>query len=256
MQCFVINMTKDTARREQIERQLRSIGLQYEIFPAVNGRALSNDEMARCYDPVRAARTKRPMSAGEVGCALSHQGVYRWIVERGLAGALVLEDDAQLDPGIQAVLTALEPLLATEKPLVVLLSHVKLTSYWGTRSLVGRYVLAPALNETYGAHGYVLNRAAAAALLKHLSPVRLPADFWDQFRREDLVQVRAVVPYCIGLTAAAKQTTMGADTASLNWAAQAAEEAGWRYLLHRYVYRKFIYQLFVRPFIRRQAMTW
>lgn len=256
MQCFVINLESDIVRRQQIVGQLEMIGLAHEVFPAVDGRGLSPGEVACHYDAKAAARDKREMTLGEVGCALSHQGIYARMVERKLPCALVIEDDARLDPGIMPVLAAVEALLATEKPLVVLLNCVKLTKYLSCLPLCGPYIAAPVIDGAWGAHGYALNQAAARTLLKRLYPVRLPADIWDQFRKEGLVQVRAVVPYCIGLAEVAQQSTLGGDRASHAEREKHRAETGLMYFMHRYLYRKFVYQIFVRPFIRKQLVTW
>jgi len=256
MQCFVINLEKDRARREQIAAQLQRAGLAHEIFPAVYGKSLTDDELLRSYDVQAAARLKREMTTGEIGCALSHQGVYKTMVERGLPCAMVLEDDALLGADITRVLAELEPRLRVETPQVVLLNCVKLTSYFSTERLGKHHLLAPVLDGAWGAHGYVLNLAAAKSLLAGLFPVRLPADIWDQFRREKLTTLRAVVPYCVGLSDLAKQSSLGLERCAPEIQEKRAAESGWAYLLYRYVYRKFIYQLIVRPFIRKQGMTW
>lgn len=256
MQCFVINLAKDTTRRSQIVGQLNELGIDHEVFPAVNGKELTPEEMLRDYDLARAHRDDRDMSVGEIGCALSHLGVYRRMLESGTAAALVLEDDAKLDRSTAGILTALQPLMGDEKPLVVLLSCVFRTSYFSSTPLVPGYVASSVLEGAWGAHGYVLNRAAAAALLQGLYPVRLRADVWNRFKKERLIELRAVVPYCVGLAEVAKQSNLDSDRAPLVLNDRARRESGLIFLLHRYVYRKFIYQIFVRPFTRKQSITW
>ncbi|WP_457333053.1 glycosyltransferase family 25 protein [Rhizobacter sp. P5_C2] len=256
MQCFVINLVKDVARREQITAGLQRQGLDHELFPAVLGDALTDEAIGHAYDAAAAARCRHPMTRGEIGCALSHLGVYQQVVERGLACALVLEDDARPGDALPQVLAAIEPLMQVDTPLVVLLNCVKLTSYFASRRLDAGHLLAPVLDGTWGAHAYVINQAAARSLLHGLRPVRLPADIWDEFRREKLATIRAVVPYCVGLSELAAQSNLGAARAAPTALARQVEERGIVHWLHRYAYRKFIYQLFVRPFIRRQVMTW
>jgi len=256
MQCFVINLAKDVARREQIAAGLQRLGLDHEVFPAIRGDALSDEALAELYDAAAAARVRHPMTRGEIGCALSHLGVYRLVVERGLPCALVLEDDARPGDDLPRILAEVEPLMRVDTPQVVLLNCVKLTSYFSTRRLDAGHVLAPVLDGTWGAHGYVLNQAAARSLSAALRPVRLPADIWDRFRRERLAAIRAVVPYCVGLSELAAQSNLGAARALPTEQAREARERGLLHWLHRYLYRKFLYQLFVRPFIRRQVMTW
>ncbi|MGY4829807.1 glycosyltransferase family 25 protein [Sphaerotilaceae bacterium SBD11-9] len=256
MHCFVINLEKDDVRRAQITAQLNEAGQAFEIFPGVYGKDLSDEELRRSYDAQAAACGRREMTLGEIGCALSHLGVYRAILERNLPFALVLEDDVKLGPDFARVLPQLEACLRVDTPQVILLNWVKLTSYVSTRRLSERHVLAPVLNETWGAYSYVLNRAAARSLLAALYPVRLPADIWDQFRREGLASVRAVVPYCTGISELNEQSNLDVRGFAAEAEAKRRAESGWVNLLRRYLYRKFLYQLFVRPFLRKQARTW
>ena len=87
---FFINLDHDTGRRAALERQLDALGLPYSRFPGVYGKALPADELARHYDHARATGQSRELTVGEVGCALSHLGVYRAMIEQNLPYALIL----------------------------------------------------------------------------------------------------------------------------------------------------------------------
>lgn len=89
--CFVISL-KGSPRRDTIGRALAELNIPFEFFDAVNGRALSPDEMAAAYNNGRAS--DRQLSPGEVGCALSHLALYRRMTERNIPSALIFEDDA------------------------------------------------------------------------------------------------------------------------------------------------------------------
>ena len=67
MKIFVINLPEDVDRKNSIERQLQKLGLSYEIFPAIRGKLLSNQEKALYYDEkwfVRRGAGKRHLWEG------------------------------------------------------------------------------------------------------------------------------------------------------------------------------------------------
>lgn len=245
---YVINLDAARERRERMSAQLAALDVPYQVFPAVDGRALADEEVARKYDAAAAAARYRPMSRGEVGCGLSHLGVYRKMLDDGAPFALVLEDDASLGPDLPAVLAELASRLDPERAEVVLLSHVDKYTRWGTRRLGGERRLVRRYGEWWRAHGYVVTRAAARRLLAGLQPMWCAADYWSAFEKQGLVSVRAVVPYCIGLTELAEASSLETHRADLDATDKARRSIG--YYLRRYVYQRFLFQVFVRPFLR------
>ncbi len=76
-----------------MEVQLQALGMAYEIFPAVDGIQLSDDQLAK-YSEVEAIKTLgRPLVKTQIGCALSHLNIYEKIVAEGISECVVLEDD-------------------------------------------------------------------------------------------------------------------------------------------------------------------
>jgi glycosyl transferase family 25 len=256
IRAYVINLPHATERRDRMGAQLDVHHIPFQIFPAVDGRRLAEDAVRRCYDEARASRAYRPISRGELGCALSHLGVYRKILEDDVDLALVLEDDAALGKDLAPTLRELERRILPDDPTVVLLSHVDKYTRWGSRrldrgmKLVGRY------GEWWRAHGYVITRAAAQRMVHGLDPVWCAADYWSAFEKRGLVRLRAVVPYCVSLSELAKTSSLESHRADLDAADKARRSL--RYYLRRYVYQRFLFQLFVRPFLRvaRQKRTW
>jgi len=197
MHIFVINLVEDEARRMAIEAQLKGLGLEYEIFPAVRGKALSAAERAASYDEVWYRRNEgRDATPGELGCALSHIGIYRLIQERGISHALVLEDDAWLNPNLPQLLAAIEAKKDPKRKEVILLTWFQSVRMKGFDTLWSCYHSA----ETRSAvctHGYVVSNACACALLEELFPIRHVADCWNWLVQHRVVRVRAVFPTCI-----------------------------------------------------------
>jgi len=69
---FYINLAYRKDRREEIERELNSFGLEYERFEGIH-----------------------TPGCGSIGCSYSHLGVLKLARERGYKNVLILEDDFQ-----------------------------------------------------------------------------------------------------------------------------------------------------------------
>jgi len=199
MHIFVINLPEATARREAIERQLRGLGLEYEIFPAIRGNALSAEAKVLNYDDTWFNRNQgRSANAGELGCALSHLAVYRMIIDQDISHALILEDDAWLNPNLPKLLQAIEQKYSPDQANVFLLSWTTAVSTNNVVTLWASYRVAR-VRSAVCTHGYVVSNAAASALIKALFPVRHAADSFTWLRRHRIVNLLAIIPNCITL---------------------------------------------------------
>ena len=104
---YLINLDRATARRDAALAQLSALGLTAEIVPAVDGATLTPAQLAG-YDRAGAlAKSGRTLSAGEIGCYLSHVDCARRFLASGADHALVLEDDFHADADLPAFLQAL-----------------------------------------------------------------------------------------------------------------------------------------------------
>ncbi len=102
MPIFYINLESRPDRRAFMERQFAELGLSAERV-----RATTLDEVP----PEMVAGIERPgqmwrVNHGDLACGLSHQHVWRLMLERGLEEALILEDDAVLSAAIRPYLQA------------------------------------------------------------------------------------------------------------------------------------------------------
>jgi hypothetical protein len=95
---FVVSLARAADRRAAMTRHLGELGLSFEITEAVDGRALSPAELASMTVP------KLPLSPGDIGCYLSHINIYRRMVAQDIPIAMVMEDDAALNPAFAPVL--------------------------------------------------------------------------------------------------------------------------------------------------------
>ncbi|MDP2226984.1 MAG: glycosyltransferase family 25 protein [Moraxellaceae bacterium] len=103
---YVISLPGSDQRRQGMTAQLFAMGLLHEFVDGVRGSELSTDDRSGKVGSTEAMRHNigRDMTAGEIGCALSHQNVYDKILAEGHDYACVLEDDARLLSGFREVL--------------------------------------------------------------------------------------------------------------------------------------------------------
>lgn len=199
MHIFVINLPGSIARREAIERQLRGFGFSYEIFPAISGKTLTDEEKASHYNEKKFIRnTGWRAGAGELGCALSHISIYRLIKERNIPHAFIMEDDVWLNPNLSEILKAIENKYSPEEKNLFLLGWATRISSKNFKPLWSNYRVEEVV-EAQGAYSYVVSNAAADVLLKAFYPIQHVADCWTWVHRHRIVQIRAVTPPCITL---------------------------------------------------------
>lgn len=196
MKIFVINLPENSARLEAMNRQLQSMDLAYEILPAVRGKSLTPEERRRDYDEKRCFHTfGQQLGAGLLGCALSHIAIYRKVVEENILHALVLEDDAWLNPNLPQLLNAIEKQFSADQSSIILLSWA-ISVKQPYRRLWAGYGLQP-VRSAQCTHAYVVTRAAGKALLEALYPVHAVPDCWDWIIKHGVAEVLAVTPPCI-----------------------------------------------------------
>lgn len=182
-------------RREHMDEQLRRLGMPFEFFDAVDGRALSEDQVRAVYDEGRARQTFwGPLNRGEIGCALSHIAIWRLIVEQRVPHAFVLEDDAILDASTPEVLAALPPLM-NPGDVVLLVKTNDNTFFFRQSALPAGRRLVYVNQPLYTATGYALGPGAAARLIARALPLRVPIDFWyHDIGFKGTTPIRAVYP--------------------------------------------------------------
>lgn len=194
MKAIVINLQRSRDRRAFMSRQLDALGLDYEFFAAVDGAALSREEVLQSCNQKWAKRhIGRQMLPGEIGCALSHLGVYRKVVDENTPMALVLEDDAQLVPAVVPVLKAFEDRLDPSDSVFCLLSPCAGLSEQGI-PLTDEYRMARVTAAAYLSHAYVVTQESARKMLSALFPIVQVADDWGWIRAHAGIELWACDP--------------------------------------------------------------
>lgn len=183
-----------------MEAQLNTLGLSAEFIEAVDGRLMSEDERRSVTADVNYA-----FLPGEIGCALSHQKIYKKMIDENIDNALILEDDVVLNEEFKNVMEQIT--VPTVRPSVILLSRSNKFFKKPLKKLTSKHSLHKTLHATT-THSYIVNNRAARSLLKGLNPIWIVADKWGLFEDMSLVDVYSVVPHPVHLSDEAKNSTI------------------------------------------------
>ena len=194
MKAFLINLDRDTERLAAADAQLRRLGIAYERVPAVCGADLSSAELRRRVSRRRALWANgRMYTPGQIGCALSHNSVYRRMAEEGIAAALVMEDDVQFSDSAPRVVEFVEGAVDPSRPQLVLLSdHSR-----GHATEIAPSDEPARLERTgydFCTEAYIVTLAAAKAILRVNDPMVVPCDSYPRWTKRGLIELYHAKP--------------------------------------------------------------
>lgn len=164
---WLINLKRDTARFAKMDAQLKRIGLPYQLFEAVDGKA-SAAELVKKVDVEAYERNMGSrLLPGKMGCYASHVRVWEAFLASPFETALILEDDVVFhEDFVESLGLAL-----------------KMRQHWDTvrfnciraklpvvQAFGGRYRLNAYIGPFTGNATYLLNRRVAERILPGLWP--------------------------------------------------------------------------------------
>lgn len=200
MKYFVINLAKDTVRKNNMINKLSDLNLDYEFIDATYGPDIADADLPYFYNESRAIKVRTTLAKSEVGCALSHIKIYQKIVQENLPYAVVLEDDVTINADTSDVIAILEKdgYLKRDASDIILLGGGRFRySNWYIQKITDKYRFVPVYDRAWGAYGYIITNTAARSLLSNLVPVHTVIDYWDYYARNRWVSLKAVIPKLI-----------------------------------------------------------
>lgn len=196
---FLISLKKEPRRRSKITKDLSRLKLDYEIFDAVDGYLLPDNELARLCDLEEIKKNESWYSKGMIGCALSHYYLYKKIVELGLPYAFIIEDDARLPANISELLAHTEKHLMSNEVILFYYQSIRgvceisaVNSIVLSRKNSINYPISPNKLSTTGA--YIITREACLSMISAIQPIRKGPDDWQFFYENGLKNIRVVYP--------------------------------------------------------------
>jgi len=194
MPCYVINLARERQRWLEMRERCERVGVAATRFEATAGDSSGAAGLAGAYDrALNAAQFHRPLTAGEIGCYLSHRRVWRALLASRARCCVVLEDDMELADDFAALLGQL----------------AALDGDWDMIKLIGRDRESPCSRRRLGAGerelvryrrvpsftgAYAISRAGAEKLLRRRAFGR-PIDVDLRHWWEAELRILGVLPY-------------------------------------------------------------
>lgn len=189
VQCFAINVAKNTYRRDHILSLADTIGYDVQIFNAITpqtmDRNLYNDRQARRF-------TGRSLLDGEIACAQSHMTLWQKLLgDPDHDYYLILEDDIHVTHSMKAIIDQLD---LTDIHFLKLSGQVKrpkveICDLKDNMKLV-QYAYGP-----LDAAAYLVSKKGAKGLLDYCTPIYTPIDIMMDRSYDHGIPVYGVMPY-------------------------------------------------------------
>ena len=216
----VINLKKDIDKKNKITQQLNDLKREFSFFNAIHGVDLSPEDLSRAYNPQHSTeKGLRVVRKNEIGCALSHLGVYKKMLDDGIDKMIILEDDAILDKEFVVALNIVQ-FLPDNWELFLL-------GYSSKRNIPCNFKVKLKRNPTafnVGVspiprgclHAYVINQRGARRMLSYKKSIYQPIDYYSGDHR--LMNVYTLYPR-VAMQDADMDSSIGYD-----W----MKETGWK----------------------------
>ena len=184
MKVYVINLDRAKERMASVDSQLKRLGVEYERVSAVDARAMSEEARMRAVNRFRWwCAVGRRVEPAEVGCALSHKGIYE---RMGQGEAVcILEDDVVVESSFPERLREVEQAVDAGKAQVYMLSN-------RDDLIKGEGIVRSEF--AFCTDGYVITKAAAEAMVRANYPIATPCDYWGRWAKQGLVELFHVLP--------------------------------------------------------------
>ena len=208
---YFVNMNGSDKRLDRMQTMCTAAGIACQRFAAVIGKELNIDALinAGIYKP-HPKYSSHWLRPSELGCALSHHGVWKDIVETQTQAAVVMEDDVVFSSNFKAEVEDLLKYVPKDWDIMYLGCNAKQKSDFFAPCRPENLKLTPdgrfsILNEKCiaGNWGYVLNSKSAHLLRSNFLPLQRPSDYMISEKfiengrlRKEFPNLRAIKAYC------------------------------------------------------------
>ena len=170
MNIVVISDKNNEARRQNATQEFKKHNVEFRFFDAVMANRMSKEEL-----DTKAIKDTF-LSPSEIGCALSHCGVYDEFLKSDEKSIMICEDDIYFTEyfNYDSLLNIKAFLEETDEPRLVVLQK---SIYHNKRiQNVGDNVNLYSTRNAFCTHGYMINRAAARNIKIFQTPIRFEID--------------------------------------------------------------------------------
>ena len=174
---YIINLDRSKERYESIKPSVAQLELPTERIEAVDGAALSQQEVNEKLDldTYRSLFLNNP-KRGTIGCSLSHIKVWQTFLKSNYKYALVFEDDVSFKP--KKLKVVIEDVLKNSDlwDIVNFETHGNRRMAVSIKTLVHNHQLCLYLGKATHTGCYMINRKAAKNLLEKALPIKMHVD--------------------------------------------------------------------------------
>ena len=98
IKAYILHLARATDRRKQVDRLKERSPVPVEVIDAIDGTTLDSETMQAAYQTSQhQPRYPFKLRTAEIACFLSHRKCWQTLLDQNLDGALILEDDVELD---------------------------------------------------------------------------------------------------------------------------------------------------------------
>jgi glycosyl transferase family 25 len=199
---YVINLEQSKDRRDHTTHQLDELGIQLTFVKAFDASAISNQEIRSSleYGIYKSGFHSYYLRKEEIGCTMSHLGIYRNMIEDNIPIACILEDDNDYTPGFKALLTN-ERITVPDWDILYLGHHsgVSIKAAQCIKKIRVEplnYFIGEAVEVPYGTYAYLIRLNAAKILLEKAYPIKYPFDTYLGNSPAVGIKTFLIVPPC------------------------------------------------------------
>ena len=173
---YVISFRTADDRRKIMINRLQQHGLSSLFIDAIDGKALSDADRQRYTDPHRRKWLPRVLSAGAIGCSLSHFQAWERLLSSDKDYALILEDDAMLAEDASDIIKQLTTDMTDFD--IISIHHRKNRPILPLKPLTPTREVALLRYNHIGGTAYLISRKAAKRLLDGALPITYELDIY------------------------------------------------------------------------------
>lgn len=194
---FVVNLENSVERKKYISEQLDSMFVNYQIFPAVNGRESKLSILGMYDDDLSQKYRSKSLTKGQIGCYASHYLLWEKCVELNKP-IIIIEDDIIIDKKYFSEFYHLIPELNSKYEFIRLSEHRRRKAKFQTIQSIDNLTIHRANKGHMSTMGYFLTPDGAKKFLKNSSKWYMAVDIYmDRFWNHD-VEPFGLEPPCVG----------------------------------------------------------
>lgn len=195
---FVINLKRSIERKKHMIEQFEAINIEYQIFPAIDGRESENSVLEKYDDALSQAYRCKSLTKGQLGCYASHYLLWEKCVELDKP-IIVIEDDAVIDKkGFSEFYNSTSE-LDSQYEFIRLFSHRRRKAKIKIIEKINNFSIYRASKGHMCTTGYFLTPSGAKKFIQHSDKWYMAVDIYMDRFWINKVESYGLTPPCVAV---------------------------------------------------------